>query len=64
MDRGNYSGTQLMPPAAASKKGGSERGPFTLSPRQRSPAPPAGGLRPPAPPAEEFAFIIFEEDKL
>jgi len=25
MDRGNYSGTQLMPPAAASKKGGSEQ---------------------------------------
>jgi len=39
----NFSGTQYMPPAAAREKERSELG---------APQTPAGGLRPPAPPAE------------
>ena len=37
-----------MPPAAANEKEGSELG---------APQTPAGGLRPPAPPAQELPFL-------
>src|SRR3989454_10066215 len=48
----NSSVTQLMPPAAAREKEGSNLG--ITCPPDRVPQTPAGGLRPPAPPTEEL----------
>ena len=51
----NYLGIQLMPPTAAGKEGGSDLG--ITCPPDRVPQTPAGGLRPPAPPAEELRML-------
>ena len=48
-----------MPPAAAREKEGSELG--TLG--GGAPQTPAGGLRPPAPPAERYLESLFKKEK-